>query len=172
VARPLVLLGAAVVGAAILLVVLLRSDDAPSRAPAADVSAGSGGGPATGDGAATEAVSPPEATPHPPDNPPATGEPSRPRIPARDREQAIRQRLTEVLRATPEVHTTDIRCTDDRHCRVELEAPDLERASPVLERLSAPGTGFAGEAKQLRLEAPVALGQDAGPWRLAFNLEF
>jgi hypothetical protein len=92
-------------------------------------------------------------------------------VPARQREEDVRARLSRVLGASPTVRVTLIRCEDVR-CRVELEAVDLEKAAPVLERLSEPGTGFAGEARQMRLEAPVAVGADAGPYRLAFTLEY
>ena len=167
-ARALILLGVGcLAGAILLLLVLLRHDDAP-RAPALP----DAGRP---DAAGREAVPAPSAAAlFGPDAPAASAPavPQRPLVPAREREQAIRARLVDVLRAYPEVKTTDIRCVDDHHCRVELETTDLTRGGAALERLSAPEGGFAAEARQMRLEAPTGLAQDTGPWRMGFSLEY
>ena len=93
-------------------------------------------------------------------------------VPDRDREQAIRVKVNRILEGYPEVaRVTDIRC-DGSRCRVEMEAVDLERAAPVRERVAAPGQGFAEDARELRLEMPIALGMDGGPYRVAFTLTF
>ena len=152
----LALVALVAVGAAVLLWVTREEDESPG-ADAGPSSPASASAPAS----APEAASGTDAQ--------ATSSRS---VPEREREQAIRVKVNRVLETHPDVaRVTDIRCTGPS-CRVEMEAIDLDKVGRVMEKLAAPGQGFTDEAQEMRLERPVLLGTDGGPYRVAFTLMF
>jgi hypothetical protein len=98
-----------------------------------------------------------------------------PRAPARDldRERAVRERIEQVIaeRAPGVGVLKTLACIED-HCRVEIEVASVDAFRPAFERLQEPG-GLADLARSMALENPVAeSGDDAGPYLVAFSLEF
>jgi hypothetical protein len=77
--------------------------------------------------------------------------------------------VNEVLGARPGVaRLAQVVCgPDEDWCRVTIEVTDLAAFAPLLERLSEPGTGFAGDATSMRLEG---IPDGGPPFTVAFTL--
>jgi hypothetical protein len=105
-------------------------------------------------------VAPPTLPPRQPEAPIAGLTPS-------ERERAIADRIAAVLAAYPDFASlSSVACRAD-DCRIELLAPDLAAAAPVLERLQEPEAGLPALGAALILQTPV---QVEGGWRISLRL--